>query len=65
MYLSVIFQEVIRKGIQSGELQSSLDSKALAQTLVVQLIGLTVLLKSRPERSFTEHSVRMILSLLQ
>ncbi|MGN7360671.1 TetR/AcrR family transcriptional regulator [Paenibacillus sp. SAF-054] len=64
MYLAVIFQEVIRKGIKSGELQSSLDSKALAQTLVVQLIGLTVLLKSRPERSFTEHSVGMVLSLL-
>ncbi|MEC0372741.1 TetR/AcrR family transcriptional regulator [Paenibacillus chibensis] len=64
MYLAVIFQEAIRKGMKSGELAGSLDAKGLAQTLVVALIGLTVLLKSRPERSFADHSVGMVLSLL-
>ncbi len=65
MYLSIIFQETIVRGIRSGELESSLNAKVLAQTLVVSLIGLTVLMKSRPERSFVENSVAMILSLLK
>ncbi|MFO1446134.1 TetR/AcrR family transcriptional regulator [Bacillus sp. Bva_UNVM-123] len=65
MYLSVIFQETIATGISSGELDSSLNAKMLAQTLVVSLIGLTVLLKSRPDRSFVDHSVSMTLSLLK
>jgi len=65
MYLSVIFQETLLKGIKSGELESSLDDKALAQTLVVALIGITVLLKSHPERSFVDKSVTLILSLIK
>ncbi|SDK11098.1 transcriptional regulator, TetR family [Aneurinibacillus migulanus] len=65
MYLSVIFQEMIVRGIRSGELESSLNAKALAQTLVVSLIGLTVWMKSRPERSFVDNSVAMILTLLK
>ncbi|MGE6629467.1 TetR/AcrR family transcriptional regulator [Bacillus sp. NPDC077027] len=64
MYLSVIFQEKIVQGIRSGEFESNLNAKVLAQTLVVSLIGLTVLMKSRPERSFVDHSVATILSLL-
>ncbi|MCW9132762.1 TetR/AcrR family transcriptional regulator [Bacillus paramycoides] len=65
MYLSVIFQELIAKGIQSGELQSDVNVKALAQTLVTSLIGLTVLMKSRPERSVVDNSVSILLSLLK
>ncbi|EEL70123.1 Transcriptional regulator, TetR [Bacillus mycoides] len=65
MYLSVIFQELIAKGIQSGELQSDVNAKALAQTLVTSLIGLTVLMKSRPERSVVDNLVSIILSLLK
>ncbi|WP_025026114.1 TetR/AcrR family transcriptional regulator [Caldalkalibacillus mannanilyticus] len=65
MYLSVIFQETIAAGINSGEFESSLNAKKLAQTLVVSLIGLTVLMKSRPERSFVDNTVAMILSLLK
>ncbi|PFF25966.1 TetR family transcriptional regulator, partial [Bacillus thuringiensis] len=60
MYLAVIFQELIMKGIRSGELQSDLNAKALAQTLVTSLIGLTVLMKSRPERSVIDNSVSII-----
>ncbi|KQU20425.1 transcriptional regulator [Bacillus sp. Leaf13] len=65
MYLTIIFQETIVRGIRSGELESSLNAKVLAQTLVVSLIGLTVLMKSRPERTFVDNSVAMILSLLK
>ncbi|MEI2317125.1 TetR/AcrR family transcriptional regulator [Bacillus paramobilis] len=65
MYLTVIFQELITKGIQSGELQNDLNAKAVAQTLVTSLIGLTVLMKSRPERSVIDNSVSIIVSLLK
>lgn len=65
MYLAVIFQELIMKGIRSGELQSDLNVKALAQTLVTSLIGLTVLMKSRPERSVIDNSVSIIVSLVK
>ncbi|KPN15472.1 transcriptional regulator [Bacillus australimaris] len=65
MYLSVIFEEKIVQGIRSGELESSPNAKALAQTLVVSFIGLTVFMKSRPERSFVENSVATILSVLK
>lgn len=65
MYLAVIFQELIMKGIRSEELQSDLNAKALAQTLVTSLIGLTVLMKSRPERSVIDNSVSIIVSLVK
>lgn len=65
MYLSAIFQETIERGLRSGELDASIHAKSLAQTLVVSLIGLTVMMKSRPERSFVDNSVEVILTLLK
>ncbi|GMR68223.1 MULTISPECIES: TetR/AcrR family transcriptional regulator [Bacillus] len=65
MYLAVVFQELIMKGIRSGELQSDLNAKAVAQTLVTSLIGLSVLMKSRPERSVIDNSVSIIVSLVK
>ncbi|MCU0096028.1 TetR/AcrR family transcriptional regulator [Bacillus cereus] len=65
MYLAVVFQELIMKGIRSGELQSDLNAKAVAQTLVTSLIGLTVLMKSRPERSVIDNSVSIIVSIVK
>ncbi|MBD3918372.1 TetR/AcrR family transcriptional regulator [Paenibacillus sp. PR3] len=65
MYLSVIFQETIERGLRSGELESGINAKRLAQTLVVSLIGLTVFMKSRPERLFVDNSVKEILTLLR
>lgn len=65
MYLSAIFQETIERGIRSGELDNTTNPLALAQTLVVSLIGLTVMMKSRPDRSFLNNSVESILTLLK
>ncbi|WP_282937261.1 TetR/AcrR family transcriptional regulator [Paenibacillus sp. RC67] len=65
MYLSVLFQETLERGIRSGELANDLNAKNLAQTLLIATIGLTVLMKSRPERSFVENSVATILTLIQ
>lgn len=64
MYLAVIFQETIERGVQSGELASHLNSKALAQTFVVSLIGLTVMLKSRPDRLVARNCLESMLTLL-
>jgi TetR/AcrR family transcriptional regulator, transcriptional repressor for nem operon len=65
MYLSVIFQETIERGLRSGELDTGINAKGLAQTLVISLIGLTVIMKSRPERLFVDNSVKEILTLLR
>nr|WP_216857320.1 TetR/AcrR family transcriptional regulator [Paenibacillus tritici] len=65
MYLSVIFQETIERGVRSGELDRDIHVKGLAQTLVISLIGLTVFMKSRPERGFVDNSVKEILTLLR
>ncbi|WDM23690.1 TetR/AcrR family transcriptional regulator [Paenibacillus polymyxa] len=64
MYLSAVFQETLERGIRSGELEASMDARALAHTLVSLLIGITVMMKSRPERSFVDHAVATALMLL-
>ncbi|MFJ5766239.1 TetR/AcrR family transcriptional regulator [Lysinibacillus sp. NPDC093210] len=65
MYLTVIFQETIQHGIQSGELEANTDAKSLAQALIVALIGLTVMMKSRPQRSFIDNAITTTLTLLK
>ncbi|WP_242312009.1 TetR/AcrR family transcriptional regulator [Bacillus cereus group sp. BfR-BA-01331] len=65
MYLAVIFQETIERGIQSGELEFNTDAKSLAQALIVSLIGLTVMMKSRPQRSFVDNVIAATLTLLK
>lgn len=65
MYLAVIFQETIERGLRSGELAAGINAKSLAQTLVISLIGLTVFLKSRPDRAVVDNFVNQILALIQ
>lgn len=65
MYLAALFAEAIERGVQTGELKEISQPKALAETLVVALIGLTVLLKARPERATAERSAQTVLSLLR
>jgi TetR/AcrR family transcriptional repressor of nem operon len=65
MYLAAIFQEFIERGVRSGELAADTGIKALSQGLVITLIGLTVMMKSRPERSFVDNSIEITLSLLK
>lgn len=64
MYLSAVFQATLERGIQSGELEVTMDARALAHTLVSLLIGITVMMKSRPERSFVDHAITAALMLL-
>ncbi|GGG77535.1 TetR/AcrR family transcriptional regulator [Paenibacillus radicis (ex Gao et al. 2016)] len=65
MYLSVIFQETIERGIRSGELDEAINAKQTAQSLIIQLIGLTVFLKARPDRSFVASAIETALSLIK
>jgi TetR/AcrR family transcriptional repressor of nem operon len=65
MYLSVVFQDTIERGIRSGELGNDANAKVLAQTLVVSMIGLTVLMKSRPDRTLADNAVATILALIK
>ncbi|ALA41703.1 transcriptional regulator [Paenibacillus peoriae] len=64
MYLSAVFQETLERGIRSGELEASMDARALAHTIVSLLIGITVMMKSRPARSFVDQAVATLLILL-
>ncbi|MGE7917227.1 TetR/AcrR family transcriptional regulator [Lysinibacillus xylanilyticus] len=65
LYLAVIFQETIERGIQSGELEKDTDAKSLAQALIVALIGLTVMMKSQPQKSFVDNAIATTLTLLK
>ncbi|MFF2156906.1 TetR/AcrR family transcriptional regulator [Paenibacillus chitinolyticus] len=65
LYLSVIFQETIERGIRTGELDAALEARGTAQALLVSLIGLTVMLKSRPDRQFADNTVKTLLTLLR
>ncbi|MGG4462361.1 TetR/AcrR family transcriptional regulator [Brevibacillus sp. HB1.2] len=65
MYLAAIFQEIIEQGVRSGELGNHVRAKALAQTLVVSMIGLTTLMKSRPDRTFADNAVATIIAFLE
>ncbi|MEO2203750.1 TetR/AcrR family transcriptional regulator [Paenibacillus pabuli] len=64
MYLAVIFQETIERGQRSGELSGNLNASAAAKSLVISMIGLTVLMKSGPERSFIEQSIEAALFII-
>lgn len=65
MYLAVIFQETLERGLRAGELDAGINAKSLAQTLVISLIGLTVFLKSRPDRAVVDNFVNQILALIK
>ncbi|MFJ6207087.1 TetR/AcrR family transcriptional regulator [Lysinibacillus sp. NPDC092081] len=65
LYLAVIFQETIERGIQSGELEEGMDAKSIAQALIVALIGLTVMMKSQPQKSFVDNAIATTLTLLK
>lgn len=65
MYLAAIFNEVLEKGQRAGEISNSLDRDELAHSLVVSMIGLTVIMKSKPDRILVKQSIEVALSLLE
>ncbi len=64
MYLAVIFREAIVRGQQIGEIDAALHAEAIANSLVVSMIGLTVMMKSNPEPAMIKQAIEAALSLL-
>lgn len=65
LYLSALFRELLERGVRTGELDTAADVDALSKSLVVSVIGLTVMLKARPDRSFAEQTVESVLSIIR
>lgn len=64
MYLAAIFQETIEKGQKLGELATTLNANELAHSLVISMIGLTVMMKAKPDQLLIKQSIEVALSLL-
>lgn len=65
MYLAAIFRETIIRGQQDGEIDGALNAEVIANSLVVSMIGLTVMTKANPDPAMMEHSIETALSLLK
>ncbi|GBF78179.1 TetR family transcriptional regulator [Paenibacillus sp. 598K] len=63
-YLATIFEDALKQGISSGELDGTMDCPAAAQSLVVAFIGITVLKKANPDRQWLESCIDAALSVL-
>lgn len=63
--LARLFRERIGQGLSSGELAPGQDAAALAHALLVALIGLTIMIKTRPDAEFVESSIAAILTLFK
>lgn len=65
LYLAELFREKLDRGIRSGELDAGLNAEACSKSLVVSVIGLTVMLKARPDRSFADQTVEAVMSIFR
>ncbi|CAG7656979.1 TetR/AcrR family transcriptional regulator [Paenibacillus allorhizosphaerae] len=63
-YLAAIFEDTLNRGVTSNEIDGTVDCRAIAQTLVVALIGITVLKKSNPSPEWIDNYIDSTLSLL-
>ncbi|OWA33610.1 hypothetical protein B9G55_19845 [Saccharibacillus sp. O16] len=65
LHLAELFRMKIARGIESGELARDLDAEATANGMLASLIGLTLLLKAKPETAFIETTIASTLTLLK
>lgn len=63
--LTEIIQQILETGIRAGELSPSLNAVAISRLLTISAIGLSVTMKSRPERSYVDSVVTEILTVLE
>ncbi|OAS21051.1 TetR/AcrR family transcriptional regulator [Paenibacillus oryzisoli] len=63
--LTELIQQTLEKGIRTGELSPSLNPVAVSRLLTISAIGLSVTMKSRPERSYVDSVVTEILTVLE
>lgn len=62
--LAVLFQQTLEDGIRTGELSNGLNAVAIARALSVSAVGLSVTMKTKPDREFAENAMTEILTLL-
>jgi TetR/AcrR family transcriptional repressor of nem operon len=62
--LAELFQQTLEGGICSGELSRDMNAAAVARALIVSAIGLSVTMKSQPDRTFVDQAIAEILTLL-
>ncbi|ANF96984.1 TetR/AcrR family transcriptional regulator [Paenibacillus bovis] len=65
MYLVAVFQEYLNRGVVSGELGAEMNVEAVSKTLMLHMIGLTVILKGKPEASWVEQSIAAIMVVME
>ncbi|KRF03913.1 transcriptional regulator [Paenibacillus sp. Soil766] len=63
--LTELIQQKLETGIRTGELSPSLNTAALSRVLTISAIGLSVTMKSQPERPYVDSVVAEILTLLK
>ncbi|MFC5702388.1 TetR/AcrR family transcriptional regulator [Cohnella faecalis] len=63
--LTELFRQTIENGIRTGELSNRLNAEAVARALTISAIGLSVTMKTGPDRSYVENATAEILSLLE
>jgi TetR/AcrR family transcriptional repressor of nem operon len=63
--VTALIQRKLEEGIHSGELSEDMNAEAAAGLIMVSSTGLSVTLKSKPDRDFAEHVVQEILTLLR
>jgi len=65
LYLAALFRELLERGARTGELDATADIEALSKSFVVSVIGLTVMLKAKPDHVFAEQTVEAVLSIFR
>lgn len=63
--LTELFLRTIEDGIRTGQLPNRLNAASIARLLTVSAIGLSVTMKTKPDRSQVEHAAGDILTLLE
>ncbi|NQX62144.1 TetR/AcrR family transcriptional regulator [Paenibacillus qinlingensis] len=62
--LTDIIQQTLETGIHTGELSPSLNAAAVSRLLTISATGLSVTMKSQPERAYVDSVVTELLTLL-
>lgn len=58
------FEKAVRRGQKAGEIATGHDARSLARYLVVNLHGLQVLAKAKPDKAAIEDVIRVVLATL-
>lgn len=64
MKLADVFTQRLQQAVEQGEYAPTYDVSGNAHILLVNMIGLTVLLKANPDPAFVQHSAALLLSSL-